>query len=209
MRVLRIAVAAGVGSALYWAFVRPWHLRWGATDEEVASALPGDEFVPQPKTNTTRAVTIEAPVDQVWSWLIQIGQDRAGFYSYTWLENLFGTHMKNADRVVPAWQSLEVGDEVRLHPRVALKVAAVEPGRWFVLADDWAFVLHPVDERTTRLIVRGRGLYNYPDLKHPLLNFIYWRLIFEPAHFIMERGMLLGIKSRAERALAEMTPVTP
>jgi hypothetical protein len=148
-------------------------------------------------------VTIEAPAEAVWPWLVQMGQHRAGFYSYSWFENLFFTHMRNADRVVPEWQRLEVGERVWLHPKVSLRVAAVEPGRHIVLEDDWAFVLRPVDERTCRLIVRGRSGYTVPNLRLPLLNFVYWRLIYEPLHFVMERGMMLGLKQRAERAYRE------
>jgi hypothetical protein len=129
-----------------------------------------------------------------------MGQNRGGFYSYTWLENLVGCHMRNADRIVPEWQSLEVGDSVRLHPKAPpLKVLMVEPGRSIVLEKTWAFFLRPIDERTTRLIIRGRGDYN-PALKNPIVNFLVWRVIFEPAHFIMERRMLIGIKQRAEAA---------
>jgi hypothetical protein len=177
-------------------------LRWGATDAEVNDCFPGDELVPKPQTYSTRAVTIRAPAKRVWPWLVQLGQHRAGFYSYTWLENLSGAHMKNADEIVPEWQHLEVGDEVWLHPSVALRVAAIEPGRWFVLGDDWGFFVRPIDDQTSRLIVRSRGTYKFPDLTHPILNFLYWRLIFEPAHFIMERGMMLGIKGRAKRSMS-------
>jgi hypothetical protein len=198
-----MTLTAAVGFAAYWLLVRPWYLRWGATDDELLEALPGDEAVPQPKTHSTRAVTIDAPVTDVWPWLVQLGQTRAGFYSYSWLENMTGCDMKNADRVVPEWQHIAVGDKVWLHPRVSLRVAAVDPGRSLVLERDWSFNVRPIDERTTRLIVRGRGVYEFPDLKLPPLNFVYWRMIFEPAHFIMERGMMLGIKPRAERLAAE------
>jgi hypothetical protein len=137
---------------------------------------------------------------------VQLGQHRAGFYSYTWLENLAGAKMRNAGRIVPEWQHIEVGDHVWLHPSVSLRVAAVEPGKWLVLEDDWAFMLRPIDESTTRLIVRSRGEFTMPDFHNVLLNFIYWRLVFEPAHFLMERKMMLGIKERAERLTRERGP---
>jgi hypothetical protein len=189
-----------LAGAAYWLAVRPAMLRWGATDAEAAATLPGDDLVPDPTLMSTRAITIDAPVEAVWPWLVQIGQGRAGFYSYTWLENIFTAQMKNADRVVREWQQLAVGDHVHLHPKVALPVLEVEAGRHIVLKDDWSFVLRPIDDHTTRFIVRGRGVYTLPDITNPILRFIYWRLIFEPAHFIMERGMLLGLKKRAERA---------
>lgn len=106
--------------------------------------------------------------------------------------------MRNADQIVPQWQELKIGDEVWLHPKAPpLKVLASEPGRAIVLENSWAFFLRPIDEHTTRLIIRGRGEFN-PDLKNAVLNFILWRGVFEPAHFIMERKMMLGIKQRAE-----------
>lgn len=196
------SIASAAALVAYIFAIRPWHLRWGATDEEVEATLPGDEFVVEPKVNATHAITINAPVSDVWPWLVQVGQTRGGFYSYAWLENLVGCHMRNADRIHQEWQALKVGDEVWLHPKAPpLRVLRVEPGQAIVLEKCWTLVLEPVDERTTRLIIRGRGDYN-PDFKNALLNFIFWRVIFEPAHFIMERKMMLGIKERAEATMA-------
>lgn len=202
-----LAIAgAGAVAAYVWG-IRPWHLRWGATDEEVQEHLIGDELAPSPKLKATHAITINAPATDVWPWLVQMGQTRGGFYSYTWLENLVGCHMRNADEIDPDWQELKVGDKVWLHPKAPpVEVHDIGPGRAIVLKGWGAFVLQPIDEKTTRLIIRSQGDYN-PDLKNPILNFFLWRVIFEPAHFIMERKMLLGIKARAEklaRAHAEM-----
>ena len=203
LTVLAAAIGGGAAAfAAYAFFVRPWHLRWGATDDELKMPLPGDVLVEHPKLNATHAITINAPAKDVWPWLVQVGQKRGGFYSYTWLENLVGCEMKNADRIVPEWQDLKVGDEVWLHPEAPpLKVLAIEPERAIVLENSWTFFLRPIDDRTTRLIIRGRGEFN-PDLKNALLNFMLWRGVFEPAHFIMERKMMLGIKERAEAAQA-------
>lgn len=194
-----LLAAVIVITLVYWFLLRPWHLRWGATDEEIFQWLPGDELVTShPKLNATHAITIQAPAAEVWPWLMQMGQNRGGFYSYTWLENVVGCHMHNADWITPEWQSLKVGDHVWLHPKAPpLKVLAIEPGRAMVLEKIWAFYLRPIDQQTTRLIIRGRGDYR-PDWGNPLLNFLFWRVVFEPAHFIMERKMLLGIKRRAE-----------
>ena len=196
--------AAGVGAtAAYVWGIRPWHLRWGATDEELCAPLPGDELVSQAKLKATHAITINAPAADVWPWLVQMGQNRGGFYSYTWLENLVGCQMRNADEIVPEWQELNVGDKVWLHPKAPpVEVAAVEPGRAIVLKPWGAFVLQPIDEKSTRLIIRSQGDYE-PDLKNPLLNFLLWRVVYEPAHFIMERKMLLEIRQRAERLTRE------
>jgi hypothetical protein len=107
--------------------------------------------------------------------------------------------MHNADEIVPEWQELNVGDKVWLHPKAPpVEVAAIEPRRAIVLKGWGAFVLQPIDEKRTRLIIRSQGDYN-PDLKNPILNFLLWRVVFEPAHFIMERKMLLGIKERAQK----------
>lgn len=198
LEVLITALGGAAALAAYALFVRPWHLRWGATQEELKMSLPGDGLVENPKLNATHALTINAPVTDVWPWLVQVGQNRGGFYSYTWLENLVGCEMRNADQIVPEWQELKVGDEVWLHPKAPpLKVLAIEPERAIVLENSWTFFLRSIDERTTRLIIRGRGEFN-PHLKNALLNFILWRGVFEPAHFIMERKMMLGIKQRAE-----------
>ena len=203
--------AAGAGAlAAYVLAVRPWHLRWGATDEELSERLPGDELVSFPNVEATHAITIDAPVEEVWPWLVQIGQDKGGFYSYTWLENLVGCNMHNADRIMPEFQSLSVGDIVRLHPQEPpLPVLVCEPPRTLVFGNNmdypgtWGFYLKEVDEGTTRLVIRGRG-----EWKSGLVNLLTAYVLFEPAHFIMERKMLLGIKSRAEspRRKEALTP---
>lgn len=191
--------------------LRPWFLRWGATDEEVSRTWPGDEMAPMPASLATRAVTIHAPAEEVWPWIMQIGQDRGGFYSYTWLENLFRARIHNADRILPECQSRKAGDTVWMTPKEryggkgCMRVARLDPGRAMVLVspDDyetvlktgvaplgiWSFILDPIDERTTRLIVGSRSGPKEGPGRY---------LIFDPAHFIMERKMMLGIKERAE-----------
>jgi hypothetical protein len=198
------AAAAGLLAA------RPWFLRWGAMDEEVGGSWPGDELTPRPASTATRAITIHAPAEAVWPWIVQIGQDRGGFYSYTWLENLFGARIRNADRILPHL-TREVGDTVWMTPKEryggkgCMRVARLEPGRAMVLvapgdydaamtegvapAGTWAFYLHPVDKKITRLIVRSRS-----GPREGLVRF----LLFDPAHFVMERKMMLGIRDRAE-----------
>ena len=184
-----------LGAAFPWAYafaIRPWHLRWGATDEEVEKLLPGDELVPDPGIESTRAITVNAPVEEVWAWLAQVGQDRGGFYSYEWLENLAGARMRNADRIHLEWQHREVGETVFLHPATGPKVASFEPGRAMVLEGWGAFVVEPIDERSTRVILRSRT----PKRLGMLL---YYLLTIEIPHFIMERRMLKGLKERAEQ----------
>jgi hypothetical protein len=108
-------------------------LRWGATDDELKVVLPGDELVAAADLTATRAVTVRASADGVWPWIAQIGQGRGGFYSYDFLENLVGCDIHSAERVVPEWQSIDVGDAVHLTSEVGRVVAVVEPGRALVL----------------------------------------------------------------------------
>jgi hypothetical protein len=201
-------MAAAVGGYVW--YVRPWHLRWGATDAEVAMSLPGDDLEPTPwgaapgsatrgrrqdtrPLRATRAITINAPASAIWPWLTQIGQGRGGFYSYAWLEELLGG-VRSANAILPEHQKLKVGDPIHLHAYTpSLPVALLEEERALVLGDSWAFVLRPITKTKTRLVIRNSGAFS-PGV----LNFIIWRVFFEPINFIMERRMLLGIKERAE-----------
>ncbi len=206
-----LAQAGAVACLAYLAAViltRPWHSRWGSTDAELVAALPGDDVVPNARYTIQHAVTIRAAPDDVWPWLAQLGQDRGGFYSYDWLERLVGDDVRNADRVHPEWQTLHEGDLVRATQPdylggvfgrdIGWRVVRVEPERVLVLSGWGAFVLQPV-EGGTRFMVRTRGDGNPNVLLAPL-----GLLVFEPAHFIMERRMLLGIKERAERSSATL-----
>jgi hypothetical protein len=213
-RNMALVVAALAGG--YAGVVRPWLLRWGASHEEAGRTLPGDDLVEHPRYQQTHAVTINAPAAGVWPWLVQLGQGRGGLYSYDRVENLFGCDLHSADRIVPELQRLEVGDTVRLVPEdhpapLWLRVAAIEPERWLVLAapgdrtealraglpwPSWAFVLEPDGPDATRLIVRWRS-----DFRPSPAGWLANKYALEPVHFVMERKMLLGIKQRAERAV--------
>jgi hypothetical protein len=217
-KTLSIALGTAAAGAAAYGLVRPWFLRWGATDEEIRGPWPGDDITPDAAYQATRAITIQAPADEVWPWVAQIGQDRGGFYSYTWLENLFGARIHNADRILPNLPDRKVGDTVWMTPKEryggkgCVRIAALEPGRSMVLVspDDyeevlrsgrspggcWTFILQPLDDRTTRLILRSRGA---EDESVPVKLFDC--MVFDPAHFIMERKMMLAIKQRAERRL--------
>jgi hypothetical protein len=192
-RRFRPIARLGVGMAIaYLLAIRPWLRRWGATDDEMERRLPGDELVPDPAIDSTWSVTINAPAEDVWPWLAQIGQDRGGFYSYEWLENLAGCELRNADRIHPEWQQRAVGEIVPLHPTLGLPVAYFEPGRTLVL-DGWGpFVVEPIDDKRTRLISRSRVPKGWGAVSYSLL--------LEIPHFVMQRKMLLGIKERVERA---------
>ena len=109
---LGVTAVAGTAIAL-----RPWFMHWGDKDSGSRRSWPGDELTPHPVSTATRAVTIHAPADRIWPWLVQIGQDRGGFYSYTWLENLAGARMKNASKILPEAQKRKVGDTVWMAPK--------------------------------------------------------------------------------------------
>jgi hypothetical protein len=196
----RNLTALGIGAAAvaYWQVFRPWSSRWGATDMEVSQSMPGDDIVPEPATQTTQATEINAPPRAVWPWLIQMGPGRAGAYTYDWIENLFGLNMHSADRIVPEWQHMEVGDAFPLGKSgPPLRVEAIEPERALVLgfADrtwSWSFMLTPIGENRTRLVTRNRAPANR------LGSRLQWEILL-PGAFLMMRKMLLGIKERAER----------
>ena len=203
---LRYAAAAliGVAIAAYIVAIRPQQLRWGTTNDEPDAGLPGDDVVTSPDLVATRAITIHAATGDVWPWIAQLGQGRGGFYTYDALENLVGCDIHSADRVIPAWQAITVGDRIHLHPDVSLAVHAV-PGRSLVLRGGvpmgtipapydftWAFVLLGQPDGTTRLVVRERYSYTRP----------WARLLVEPVtvvSFAMTQRMLRGIRDRAEQ----------
>jgi hypothetical protein len=182
-------LALAVLVAVYLWQVRPAHMRWGATDAEVAMALPIDSQLAPSHVVSTRAITIDAPVGAVWPWIMQLGQGRGGFYSYDWLENLFAADMQNADRILPELQNTTVGTHVPLmrNGPYAL-VSHIDPERNFVMDEGWVLTLQPIDADTTRLIVR----YAFEPGEGLLGRYYYWA-IFEPAHFVMEAGMMMGI----------------
>jgi hypothetical protein len=192
-------VAAGLGSLAYPLFFRRWCLSWGARPDEVTRKLPGDELLAQPDIVATRAVWVNAPASFIWPWLVQMGPGRAGAYTYDWIENLFGLGMHSADKILPQYQDLQVGDAQRLGKRgPVLRVAALAAERSLVLRSDdgnwvWAFSLVP-EHGWTRLISRNRIATPGAPLPVRLLNL----LVMEPGSLIMERKMLLGIKQRAE-----------
>jgi hypothetical protein len=185
-----LALFGTAATALYAVVIRPWHLRWGAEPEDEHRDLPGDELLPVEGTKILHAVTIDAPVEEVWPWLAQLGQDRGGFYSYEWLENLAGCEMKNAERIYPEWQHRELGETLHLHPAGGLRVSVFEAGRALGLEGWGIFVVEPAGADRSRLIARGgvpRGL-----------GAVAYGVLMEIPHFLMERRMLLGIKARAE-----------
>jgi hypothetical protein len=187
-------VAAAVGIAAIARSYRRWHVRWGATDAEVASVMPGDDILSDADVSWTRAVTIGAPPAAVWPWLVQAGFGRAGFYSYDLLDNL---GRPSATTIRPELQELRLGDPIPMSGRVsdatAFRVRALRPERelvWGKPDSTWAWRLEPVPPSGTRLVTRLRQRYGRGALLAAVL--------LEVADFPMMRRMLLGIKERAE-----------
>lgn len=202
------AVLAYVGLS---ALSRRWHRNWGATTDEAAESLPGDELVASADLQTTRALTIAAPAAQVWPWLVQMGQGRGGLYTYEWVENLLGAQIHNLERIDPELQRLELGDHIRLTPDVYLGripgqfyvVEEIHPERVLVMSQElptgglssWSFILRPIDATRTRLIARARSSAS-ARLAERVARQVEL-LLLEPGYFVMERGMLRGIRKRA------------
>jgi hypothetical protein len=203
-------------------------LRWGATQQEAAEALPGDDRTPHPRVRSTRAITIQAPPEQVWPWIVQMGIQRAGFYTHDRLERLLtfggryveGVH--SATRIHPELQDLKVGDLVPYGAGVLARVEEIEPRKHLVAGE--TFVLRPLPGNRTRLLVRYQAMGFLsaaasgvaPDAPLPgrLLHLALVRIpgaeltaraidffIGDPLHHYMEVGMLRGIKQRAEGKL--------
>ena len=203
VRIAGSGLAAGAaGLTTYLLAVRPWHLRWGATEEEIDRVMPLDDRVQHPTYVTNRAVTVAARPEEIWPWLAQMGESpRGGFYSYEWIERLMMMRVLNAERIIPQYQNLRAGDVLDRSGNIEVK--ALEPGHWLVLgppdtkgawgASTWCLALYPIDEEGTRLVSRVRArIDRWTPFSVALL------LMLDPGQFLMERKMLLGIKRRAE-----------
>ena len=210
---LLATLAALAALGLFFAVViRPWYLHWGTTPAERTAPLPGDDIVPGAASQETRAVTIHAPVALVWPWVAQLGQNRGGFYSYDLLENLVGCEMPTVDSLRPDKQQWALGDKLWMYPstkaggvgyavlRTYIPGRALGFGTWYAGTPptgpedgSWTFVLQPLRDSTTRLLVRGRGAPG-----RSLLGLAFDRSIFEPMHFAMEKRMMLGSADLSE-----------
>jgi hypothetical protein len=197
----------------YLLFFRPQLLNWGARNSEIANSYPCEDRLPRARILSTHVVEVHAPARQVWPWLVQIGQDRAGFYTYDFLEKALGTGIHNANRLEPSWQQLHAGDKIKLTPMVGLEVAAIDQGHYFTLSADsrtgkspfpihssrfyfaivWTFYLSEESPDQTRLIARWRA--DWGD--NWLFSAVSYGLV-EWGAFIMERRMLMAIRDLAE-----------
>lgn len=211
----RLAFFGGGLLAAYVGLVRPWLARWNATDDEVLVRQPGDNLIQHPLTQLTHSILIQAPAEQVWPWIVQIGYGRGGFYSYDQLERAAGLEgLHSATRIDPELQKLKLGDTVAISPVTPMTVEVLKPNRAMVLhivmspftaqpVDpdseqiwmdwSWAFLITPLNEYTCRLTSRVRAVYHPYVLLWPLMA-----LGMEPAAFVMDRKLLLTVKDRAE-----------
>jgi hypothetical protein len=191
-----VAAAAVAASSVP---LRRWYLTWGARPDEVDRVLPGDDLLPVPEILSTRAVTIDAPPAAVWPWLVQMGSGRGGAYTYDWIENLFGLGMHSADRILPQFQRIDVGDVLPVGARgPGMRVEVVDPDRALAFRSEdgswvWIFALF-AESGGTRLVSRNRIATSDVSAAGRLVN----RWVMEPGSLVMERKMLIGIKQRAE-----------
>jgi len=190
---------------------RPTRSHWGLDTRDAVRVYPGDDRVRSPRWGWTHAVEIEAPAERVWPWIAQVGVGRGGFYSYAFLENLAGCHLRNANTIHPEWE-VEAGDELVLHPDVPpLRIVELVPGQHFVafaeaepapgarssawVQASWLFLVEPLGSERCRFISRYR-IATSNDL---WTRTTFGPALVEPIGFEMDRRMLLGVKERAER----------
>jgi hypothetical protein len=209
MRIIGPLVLGIVALGVIYAFViRPWHLQRGSTKEEVRRSLPGDDLVLNPKFVWNQAITIHAPAAEVWPWLVQIGNQRAGWYSWDSIHRLLGVagcvddDRRSANRIIPELQNLKVGDEIRMMPEdmgaPGYAVVSIEPDRALVTHIDdengasWVWVLDPIDAETTQLITRFRQTWPPGPM-----GLAFW-IADELGSLVMTPKTLSGIKKRAE-----------
>jgi hypothetical protein len=203
VRIIAIgALSVAVLAIIYATLVRPWHLRRGATEAEATMPLPGDDLVSDPKFKYTQAVTIDAPPEEVWPWLVQIGYQRAGWYSHDWIHRLLGVagsvdhEDRSAERIVPELQDLAEGDLIEIAPGMGFEVLEMAPPRFLLTGTEdgsWVWYLESLNRDQTRLITRSRGSWG-PGLGNALL----YGIPNDLGSLVMQPKTLQGIKERAE-----------
>jgi hypothetical protein len=195
LAALILLLAAG------FSYLRPWVPAWGSTEEERARAMPGDELVPPPLIVTwTHGLTIRAAPQAVWPWIIQMGDVRGGFYSYTFIENFIAPEeYRNAERIIPELQDPAAGTAMIGE---ILRMREIQPNRHLLAAFElpevqmsWLWALYPQGPQRTRLVVRMRG---HSELEAPGLLMSVAGFFVNYGGFVMERRMMRGIKDRAE-----------
>ena len=181
---------------LYLSWWRPRQIRWGATDEEIRRSMPGDDLVGTPSFNATRAVTIKASPSDIYPWIVQMGLNRAGWYSYDLLDNL---GRKSEEEILPIFQSVQVGTLIPMSPNnnYGLWVKEFKKDEWMLWWDKkgnttWGWEIYSNGKRDCRLVSRVRIKYQWSRLG------IFFNLLIEFFDILMMRKCMLGIKRRAE-----------
>jgi hypothetical protein len=177
----------------------PWQLRWGATDAEVKRSMPGDEIVSKPSFNATRAVTIHAPAQNIYPWIVQMDVTQAGWYSYDLLDNL---GRRSAESLLPEHQNIQIGDLIPISPdgKQGMWVKYFRKNKWMLWWDKkgdttWIWEIHPEGENQFRLITRIRVKYRL------FSSAVLFNLLTEFFDLLMMRKSMLGIKRRAEKSI--------
>ena len=204
-QVALVGVAGGAGLlGAYLRIIRPWTLRWGATDEEVGRPLPGDRLMTRPGFKATRAITITARPEHIWPWLVQLGSGRAGWYAIDGIDN---AGVPSALTIRPELQDLQVGDLVPMvvGQEIGPRVKELEPNRRMLWWDGhgeftWEWMLDPLDDQRTRLLCRVQEAYP-PLWSRRML----YAVVASTGDIVMVRKQLRGIRARAER-LAHAAP---
>lgn len=209
VRRVLVAAAAALGAYRVWR----WMSRWGASEAELAGSFPGDELVAAPADSATMAVTVRAEPERVWSYLVQLGQDRGGMYSYEWLERAFGIDITNSSGLEDRWQHLEVGNRIQLAPPgwgplsggYALTVSRVDPPNILVLRQQppehpwdgiWTFTIEEIGPGLCRLVSHHRT--HRPEGVAGCIGTVAGQAVGTPITWLMIRKMLLTIKRLAE-----------
>ncbi|MGD0005129.1 MAG: hypothetical protein ABSE06_12960 [Anaerolineaceae bacterium] len=211
--------AALMGVHILLPFLHGWRVRWGASDQELGRSWLGDDLVPHPRGGFTHAITIHAPISQVYPWIAQIGQDKGVFYSYEFLENLIGCNIHNADHLLPGCQEVKPGDILWMHPKAGVPIELVEAGHGFVMHGmlntatgetipagaalpanfvnvSWLFYFYEIEGDCTRFVTRWR-LDCPPGFKNELMN---GRWGLKSIASVMDFKMLKGVRQHAEAA---------
>ena len=193
---------------LSWPLSRRWFVNWGATTLECTRLWPGDALAPSAVETFTRAIDIDASAEVVWSWVIQFGLDRAGFYSYELLERMVGIPVKNVEVLLPNYQPIELGTEIKLHPNApGIPIGALLEARYICFGQrgnmtanipdprrSWSIYIEPHTKKSCRLILRSC----IEELRVPTLGKRLGLALEEPIDFLMEQRMLRTIRRLAE-----------
>ena len=202
-RILAFSTLFAIILAAYLLVARPYQLRWGATDKELARSMPGDDLDPSPTFLSTRAITIHGTPKKIWPWLLQMGYGRAGFYGYDIMENVGSPRgMDSAYTILPELQKAKVGDPVPLSSVSIVYFYAIEPPEYFIWTGQvdgkptgaFTWALYPIDEQQTRLVSRIRWTHHSLSQPGPFMLDVFTDL----TDHLAVRKILQGVKGRVE-----------